>query len=398
MAIKISASQRMASKQAHYTSQQQEIIRKLKGDGKKVINLGRGNPDQATFPEIVKYMQKAVQKPENQGYPPYGGKLSLKEAIIDYYKREYHVSLTSDEVTVFSGSLASLTALPMALMDPQDFALTPDPAFFAYDTGIKMAGADVYPLPLLEDNKFLPKYGDIPEDVLKRSKLMFLNYPNNPTGAGAPLSFFEETVAFAKQHNILVAHDFAYGDINFTEPAPSFLQAKGAKEIGVEVASLSKTFNMAGWRIGYAVGNKTIIALLADYIKNSVGGTFGAVQDAAEYALNHTQNQRASLRALYRKRQRLAVDFLKQHQLPVYESDGTFFLWLKLPQGVDDQEFVRELLEQEYVALIPGSVFGPSGRGYVRISLVTDSQTILEGLERVLQVYERFTTSHLSAD
>lgn len=382
--MKINPSERVQARKNHFAAQQQEKIRHLHAQGHKVINLGRGNPDLATFSSIIEKLQEAIEETTNQGYPPYGGKNSLKRAIISFYKKEYDVHLEEDEVTIFSGSLSSLTALPMVLVNPGETVLTPNPSFFGYDAGIKMAAGINYSIDLLEENNFLPDYSSIPDDILENSKLLFLNYPNNPTGAGASKEFFDETVAFAKKHKIVVAHDFAYSDIVFEGKAPSFLQSRGSKDVGVEIYTLSKTFNMAGWRVAFAVGNKEIIALLKDYIRASVGGTFGAVQDAAEFGLLHSQQERLHLRNIYRERKELAISLLKASGIPVIDSKGTFFLWIKLPANTDDVTFVDKLLERKHVAMIPGSVFGSAGSGYIRLSLVSDLEHLKEGIKRLI--------------
>lgn len=326
---------------------------------------------------------------ENQGYPPYGGKESLKEAIISFYKSEYDVELSNDEVTIFSGLLVALTALPMVLANPEDIVLTPNPAFFGYDAGIKMAGAVNYPLPLTIENNFLPQYSSIPKEILEKSKLFFLNYPNNPTGTGANDEFFKETVAFAKENNLVVSHDFAYSDISFSGKSPSFLQAPGAKEVGIEIYTLSKTFNMAGFRIAFAVGNKEVISLLKGYIRASVGGTFGSVQDAATYALLYSEKERGQLRKLYKEIRDLVLSLLEEHNIDVIKSEGTFFIWIKLPKTIDDITFVEEFLAKEQVALIPGSTFGEFGKGYIRLSLVSDLKTIQLGIEKLIAFLEK---------
>lgn len=383
--MKIEGAERVQVRSKHFTSYQQDQIRKLKQQGKDVINLGRGNPDQGTFPDIINHLKNAIDEVVNQGYPPYGGKATLKEAIIKFYDEEHGVKLTEDEVTIFSGSLAALTALPLSLANPNDIVLTPDPAFFGYDSGIKMASASNYPLPLTKENNYLPDYEVIPSDVLEKAKLLFLNYPNNPTGAGATSDFFKRTVEFARKNNIVVAHDFAYSDISFKGKSPSFLETEGAKEVGIEIYTLSKTFNMAGWRIAFAVGNKQVIDLLKGYVRASVGGTFGAVQDAATYALLNSQNNRRELRDLYKSRRDLAYNLLKKAGFDIVDSEGTFFLWFRLPRGFsDDVSFVDSLLFEKQVALIPGSTFGKNGEGYLRLSLVSDLVYIEEGIYRLI--------------
>lgn len=380
--MKIEHALRMDNVDGHFLAKQQEKIKELDSLGKAVINLGRGNPDQPTFSNIVKEFENFSKKEENFGYPPYGGKDSLKEAIIDFYKKEYGVSLSIDEVTIFSGSLSALTALPMVLANPGDSILIPNPSFFAYATGAKMAGADIIHMDLTAENDYFPDFKELSSGDLYKVKMMFLNYPNNPTGAGATEEFFTDVIEFAEKNDIVVVHDFAYADISFERKAPRFLQAKKAKSVGIEIYTLSKTFNMAGWRIAFAVGNKEVIGLLNHYIRASVGGTFGAIQDAAAFGLKNTVEDRQELQLLYKNRREVALSALP-NSVEVSSSSGTFFLWLKLPYNWDDVKFADELLYEEQVALVPGSVFGTKGAGYVRLSLVSNTSEIVEGIRRL---------------
>lgn len=374
-------SERIAEVGQKYLAIQQEQIKQLKRKGVSIINLGRGNPDQPTFKPIVDQAKTELNNPINHGYPPYGGNQTLKTSIKSFYKQEYRVDLADDEITVFSGSTAALTALPMVLANPEDIVLTPTPAFFAYHIGITMSGAGEWQLPLLKENNFLPDLDAIPEHILKKSKLLFLNYPHNPTGAGATTAFFNKAVQFGKKHHIAIIHDFAYADISFEQKAPSFLQSPGAKDTGIEIYTFSKTFNMAGWRCAFAVGNPSIIKLLKQYIQNSVGGTFGTVQNAGGFALLHQKEQRQKLRSRYLTRRNAALNALKQCGMHASKSSGTFFIWAKLPDNIyDDKAFAKELLNYRHVAIVPGSAFGETGKGYIRISLVSPTQTIIAGI------------------
>ena len=387
----IRASERMSKKEGHFLAQQQEDIKKLQLEGFDVINLGRGNPDQATFPAIVDKFKEYTDNPLNHGYPPYGGKDNLKESIIQFYKDNYDVSLEKDEVTIFSGSAAALTALPMVLVNPGENVLTPDPAFFGYATGVRMAEGNNILMPLSAETNYLPDLTTFSKPTLENTKRMFLNYPHNPTGAGATTEFFDDVVTFAKANDIVVAHDFAYGDISFDKETPSFLQSSGSKDIGVEIYTLSKTFNMAGWRIAFAVGNKEVISLISDYIRSSVGGTFGAIQDAVAYGLTHSNQERKALRDLYGERKNAVIEALNQSDFEVLDSAGSFFLWLKLPDFYnDDIDFANHLLQEEKLALVAGSTFGSAGKGYIRISLVSNLEELLEGVSRL----QRFSQKH----
>ncbi|MGT2930342.1 aminotransferase class I/II-fold pyridoxal phosphate-dependent enzyme [Streptococcus dentasini] len=225
----LKAAERMSGRGDHFLANQQEIIKRLREKGKEVIDLGRGNPDQPTLSPIVDHFQEDAKLPSNFGYPPYGGKTSFKAAIRDFYKEEYGVELLLDEITVFSGSLAALTALPMVLANPGDSVLVPDPAFFGYEAGVRMAGAQTIKMALTAENNYLPDLDRLDREILAKTKLMFLNYPHNPTGAGATREFFDQAVAFAKHNNIAVVHDFAYADISFDTPSPSFFAVPGGK-------------------------------------------------------------------------------------------------------------------------------------------------------------------------
>lgn len=389
--MEFQASHRLQSVGEKYLAIQQANINQLKKSGIEVLNLGRGNPDLPTFAPVVEKAKTALENKVNHGYPPYGGKPALKETIKQFYQREYQVALEEDEITVFSGSAAALTALPMALADPSGVVLTPTPAFFGYHIGITMSGAEEWQMPLLERNDYLPELEKIPQAVRERAQMMFLNYPHNPTGAGATHAFFDKAVQFGLDNHIAIVHDFAYADISFEHQAPSFLQSKRAKETGIEIYTLSKTFNMAGWRSAFAVGNASIIKLLKAYIQNSVGGTFGVVQDASQYALDTQIEGRKQLRDTYLDRRNTVIQLLKTNQLSVSQSSGTFFVWLKLPEKItDDRRFAKSLLNNAHVAVVPGSAFGDAGQGYLRISLVADTATLASGINQLITYLKQY--------
>ncbi|MCQ2009583.1 aminotransferase class I/II-fold pyridoxal phosphate-dependent enzyme [Sporolactobacillus sp. STSJ-5] len=381
------ASERLQALKPKFFAQQAKKIKALKEKGLDVINLGRGNPDQPTFPEIVSILHQASKETANQGYPPYGGKQKLKQAIADFYKKNYQVDLDPDtEIAIFNGSIVALTAISLALLNPGDTALVPDPAFGGYEIGVTMAGAHAASLPLLEENDFLPDYTHVPQDVSEKAKLLFLNYPNNPTGASANAAFFEKTVDYAKQNNLAVVHDFAYGDIGFEEEAPrSFLQTPGAKDAGIEIYTFSKTFNMAGWRVAFAAGNASLIKHLNHYLVNNVGGVFGAVQDAAAFALGTQERQRAQLRALYQSRRDYLIEELTALGYQVYPAKGTFFLWVRVPQGFSATQYSENLLDNLGIAVVPGTAYGSSGESYFRVSLVVPQSRLRAAVERIKQ-------------
>ncbi|MGM7700840.1 pyridoxal phosphate-dependent aminotransferase [Pseudalkalibacillus sp. Hm43] len=354
--------------------------------GYDMINLGQGNPDQPAPDHVVEALQKASENPLYHKYAPFRGYPFLKQAIVDYYKREYDVDLDPEkEVAVLFGAKTGLVEVSQCLLNPGDFALVPDPGYPDYESGIALAGAESYKMPLNRENAYRPVYSDIPEDVLRKAKLMFLNYPNNPTAGIATPEFFTETIDFANEHNVCVVHDFAYGTIGFDGKKPhSFLQTKGAKEVGIEVYTLSKTFNMAGWRIGFALGNAEVIEainLLQDHYYCSI---YGGIQEAAAAALNGPQQCVTDLVALYEDRRDAFISKLNEHGWEVESPKGSFFAWIPVPDGYTSESFTEMLLEEAHVIVAPGNGFGENGEGYVRVGLLCDKERLIEGAERMV--------------
>ncbi|WP_346200144.1 pyridoxal phosphate-dependent aminotransferase [Caldifermentibacillus hisashii] len=360
-------------------------VNKAIEDGRDVINLGQGNPDQPTPKHIVQALQKAVEDPDTHKYSPFRGLLELKEAVCDFYKKEYDVDVDpAHEVAILFGTKAGLIELPMCLLNPGDLMLLPDPGYPDYLSGVVLAGVEYELFPLKAENHFLPDYNAISSDVLDSAKLLYLNYPNNPTGAVANLGFFNQTVKLAKKHEITVMHDFAYGAIGFDGKKPvSFLQADGAKDIGVEMYTLSKTYNMAGWRVGFAVGNPTIIEainLIQDHLYVSL---FPAVQKAAIAALSGDQTCVKELVARYESRRNAFVDACKQIGWDVTAPKGSFFAWLPVPDGFTSQSFADYLLDAADVAVAPGNGFGKYGEGFIRVGLLMDESRLVEAVQRI---------------
>ncbi|MEN0664186.1 pyridoxal phosphate-dependent aminotransferase [Caldifermentibacillus hisashii] len=360
-------------------------VNKAIEDGRDVINLGQGNPDQPTPKHIVQALQKAVEDPNTHKYSPFRGLLELKEAVCDFYKKEYDVDVDPvREVAILFGAKAGLVELPMCLLNPGDLMLLPDPGYPDYLSGVVLAGVEYELFPLKAENHFLPDYNAISSDVLDAAKLLYLNYPNNPTGAVANLDFFNQTVKLAKKHEITVMHDFAYGAIGFDGKKPvSFLQADGAKDIGVEMYTLSKTYNMAGWRVGFAVGNPTIIEainLIQDHLYVSL---FPAVQKAAIAALSGDQTCVKELVARYESRRNAFVDACKQIGWDVTAPKGSFFAWLPVPDGFTSQSFADYLLDAADVAVAPGNGFGKYGEGFIRVGLLMDESRLVEAVQRI---------------
>lgn len=360
-------------------------VQKLVQEGHDIINLGQGNPDLPTPDHIVKALQKAAEKPINHKYSPFQGFPYFREAVAKFYKRLYDVDLNPDEeVALMIGSKIGLFEVSLSFLNEGDVALLPNPGYPDYLSGVSLAKAIPEFMPLLEENGFLPDYSTIPEETLKKVKMMFLNYPNNPTAGVATQEFFDETVELAKKHDILVVHDFAYGALGYDGvKQPSFLATKGAKDVGIEMYTLSKTFNMAGWRVAFAVGNPSVIKtinLLQDHLFTSL---FGAIQEAATEAISGDLSFVQELVDTYERRRNVLVHSLHKIGWKVSAPKGTFFAWFKVPEGYTSEEFADLLLEKAHVVVAPGSGFGSLGEGYVRIGLLDSEERLKEAAERI---------------
>ncbi|XKO55835.1 pyridoxal phosphate-dependent aminotransferase [Lysinibacillus fusiformis] len=357
-------------------------------EGRDVINLGQGNPDQPTPTHIIQALQGAAENPQNHKYSPFRGIAELRQAAADFYKREYDVEINPDtEVAILGGTKIGLVELPLAVLNPGDTMLLPDPGYPDYLSGVVLGDVNFEVLPLFAENHFLPDYDALPKEVKEKAKLLYLNYPNNPTGGTATLEFFEETVRFAKEHNIIVSHDFAYGAIGFDGNKPiSFLQANGAKEVGIEMYTLSKTYNMAGWRIGFAVGNADLIAainLIQDHLFCS---QFPAIQQAAAIALTSSQECADELRATYERRRNVLIEEAHRIGWQVTAPKGSFFAWLPVPLGFTSEQFADILLDKADIAVAAGNGFGQYGEGYVRIGLLVSEERLREAIQRIEQL------------
>lgn len=378
-------SNRLQKLPAHFFSQLTKNVQQAVSEGRDVINLGRGNPDKPTPPHIVKALQDAVEDPETHGYAPFRGTTELKEAIAIFYKREYGVNLDPEtEVAILFGSKAGVVELPLAIMDPGEVLLLPDPGYPDYLSGVGLADIRFETMPLLEENNYYPNYDEIADDIKRDATLMYLNYPSNPTSAIADEPFFNETVQFAKENNIAVMHDFAYGGIGFDGNKPvSFLQAKGAKDVGVEMYTMSKTFNMAGWRVGFALGNKEIVGAINLLQDHMFINQFPAVQRAAAKALLGEQTATKDIVALYEHRRNVFIEACKKIGWKVEAPKASFFAWLKVPNGHTSESFTDLLLNEANIAVAPGIAFGAHGEGYVRIGLLEEEDRLREAVERI---------------
>ncbi len=355
--------------------------------GKNLIDLSIGDPDQPTPPNIIQVMRLAVEDPANHGYPPYAGLSRFREAVAAWYQRRFEVKLDpGKEVLALIGSKEGIAHIPLAFLNPGDLSLIPSPAYPVYNIGTHLAGGEAYFMPLSREKGFLPDLEKIPARVAKGAKLLFLNYPNNPTAAVASKEFFEEVVKFAWQYGIIVCHDAAYSEIYYDDYLPpSFLEAEGAKEVGVEFHSLSKTYNMTGWRIGFVVGNAEAISALGKLKTNIDSGVFSAIQVAGIEALNGDQAPVEKIRSTYRERREVLVKGLREVRLEVDSPKATFYLWIRVPKGYTSVGFAEHLLEGGVVST-PGSGFGSAGEGYVRMTLTKDKDQLTEAVERIKKI------------
>lgn len=353
--------------------------------GVDLIDLSIGDPDIPTPGHIVEAMKEAVQKPAHHRYPSYEGMLQFREAVADWYRRRFGVSLDPrTEVLSLIGSKEGIGHIPLAFVNPGDAVLVPSPGYPVYPVSTLFAGGEVFLMPLLEENGFLPDLAAVPPDVLRRSRLMFINYPNNPTSATASRGFFEEVVRFASRNEIIVCHDAAYSEIYYDGRRPmSFLEIDGAREVGIEFHSLSKTYNMTGWRIGFAVGNRDVIAGLGKIKTNLDSGVFQAVQEAAITALGTEDGRLAGIRDTYQARRDALYEGLRGLGLHLVRPEATFYLWVKAPAGFDSSGFIAHLLEKAGVLATPGNGFGAPGEGYIRFALTVPAERIGEAVERI---------------
>jgi LL-diaminopimelate aminotransferase len=369
-----------------------ELKAKAREQGLDLIDLGMGNPDGATPQPVVEAAIKALQNPANHGYPPFEGTASFRRAITNWYRRRYGVDLDPDsEALPLLGSKEGLAHLAIAYINPGDLILVPSPAYPAHFRGPVIAGGKVHSLILKAENDWLIDLGAIPEDVAQSAKILYFNYPSNPTAATAPREFFEEIVAFARKYEILLVHDLCYAELAFDGYQPtSLLEIPGAKEIGVEFHTLSKTYNMAGWRVVFVVGNRHIIQGLRTLKTNLDYGIFAALQTAAETALQLPDSYLHEVQERYRTRRDFLVQGLSQLGWNLSKTKATMYLWVPCPVGVSSTDFALKVLQQTGVVVTPGNAFGVAGEGYVRISLIADCDRLGEALHRFKQANIRF--------
>lgn len=366
----------------------EQKVAEFKAMGKDVISLGIGDPDKPTPEVVIEELCRQAHFPEHHQYPSSVGTLDFRKAVANWYRRRFGVELDpKSEVVTLIGSKEGIAHISLCYVDPGDINLVPDPGYPVYGIGTLLAGGQPHLMKLSEENGFLPDFGEIPVDVADKAKLMFLNYPNNPTGATATLEFFEKAVAFARKHDIIICHDAAYSEIYFGgQKPPSILEAPGAKDVAIEFGSLSKPYNMTGWRLGWAVGNRQVIEALGRIKSNMDSGAFQAIQYAGIAALEEADVTPAQLRKLYAERAEIAVKGLKEMGLNVRMPEASFYIWAPIPEGFSSESFAEYVLEKANVVITQGNGYGRYGEGYFRISLTLDTERLREAMDRMKNI------------
>ena len=385
MAFPINQAERLKRLPPYLFAEIDRLKREGRARGVDVIDLGIGDPDIPTPQHVIDALAKAATLPENHRYPSYEGLLSFREAVAQWYMKRFGVALDpAAEVLALIGSKEGTAHMPLAFVNPGDVVLVPDPGYPVYQNATYFAGGEPYLMPLKAEREFLPDLDAIPPDVLKRAKLIYLNYPNNPTAACAPLSFFQQLVEFAQRHQIIVCHDAMYSELCFNGfTPPSFLEAEGAKVVGIEFHSLSKTYSMTGWRIGFCVGNAEVLSGLGKIKSNVDSGVFQAVQYAGIAALTGPQDYVQMVRRIYQERRDVVVSGLKAMGWPVTTPKATFFVWSPTPNGRSATEIASRALQEAGVVITPGVGFGSQGEGFIRIALTVDKSRLAEAMERL---------------
>ena len=381
----ISTADRLKSLPPYVFARLDELKANARAEGVDLIDLGMGNPDGATPDPVIDSAIRALQDVKNHGYPPFEGTPNFRASITNWYERQYNVVLDPNgEALPLLGSKEGLTHLALAYINPGDLILVPSPAYPPHFRGPLIAGAEIYPMLLSAKNDWLIDLGAIPDDVADRAKIMYFNYPSNPTTATAPREFFEDVVKFAKKHEILLVHDQAYAELAFDGYKPtSLLEIPGAKDIGVEFHTLSKTYNMAGWRVGFVVGNRHVIQGLRTLKTNLDYGLFSAIQCAAETALQLPDRYVEEVRERYRSRRDFLIQGLGELGWTIPKPKATMYLWIPCSVGMDSTTFALSVLQKTGIVVTPGNAFGAGGEGYVRISLIADHNRMSEALNRL---------------
>jgi len=386
--MEIIQAQRLKQLPPYLFAQIDRMKQEVKAKGVDIIDLGIGDPDQPTPEHIIEKLRQAGGDGENHRYPSYEGMPAFREAVAQWYGKRFRVNLDPrEEVVSLIGSKEGIAHIPLAFVNPGERVLVPSPGYPVYKTSTLFAGGIEEIMPLRRENGFLPDFSKIPQKALSEARLMFLNYPNNPTSAAAEPAFFEEAVALAKKHNIIICHDCAYSEIAFDGYRPaSFLEVDGARDVCIEFHSLSKTYNMTGWRIGFAVGNRDIVAGLGKIKTNIDSGIFQAIQWAGVAALQGDQQCVERMRKIYQERRDVLAAGLKSAGLDFDLPRATFYVWVCVPRGYNSSEFTMHLLQKAGIVTTPGSGFGIEGEGYIRIALTVDKKRMQEAVERIKKV------------
>ena len=360
----------------------------MRQKGMDLIDVSIGDPDLPTPGLIIERLKKTAEDPKNHRYPSYEGMIEFRTAVAQWYERRFGVKIDPEkEVFSLIGSKEGIAHIPLAFVNPGDYVLVPSPGYPVFRVSTLFAGGTPYFLPLRRENGFLPKLSEIPKEIAEKAKMLFINYPNNPTAAIAEKPFFEEVVAFARRYQIIVCHDAAYSEIAFGGYRPvSFLEADGAKEVGIEFHSLSKTFNMTGWRIGFAVGHPEVISGLGRVKTNVDSGIFQAIQEAGIEGLNRFVTPFPDIIKIYERRRDVTVKGLQEIGLEVESPKATFYLWIHVPRGYTSGRFTTLLLEQGGLVATPGNGFGDEGEGYIRMALTVDEARLKEAIERLKKI------------
>ncbi|MCU0524202.1 MAG: aspartate aminotransferase [Elainella sp. Prado103] len=394
----ITPADRLSSLPPYVFARLDELKARAREQGLDLIDLGMGNPDGATPAPVVEAAITALQNPANHGYPPFEGTASFRTAITNWYFRRYGVKLDPEgEALPLLGSKEGLAHLAIAYINPGDLVLVPSPAYPAHFRGPLIAGGKIHQLILKPEQDWLIDLSAIPEQVAQQAKMLYFNYPSNPTAATAPREFFEEVVAFARKYEIMLVHDLCYAELAFDGYQPtSLLEIPGAKEISVEFHTLSKTYNMAGWRVGFVVGNRHIIQGLRTLKTNLDYGIFTALQTAAETALNLPDMYLHEVQARYRARRDFLIAGLGELGWNIPKTNATMYLWVPCPPGTNSTDFAFSVLQQTGVVVTPGHAFGQGGEGYVRISLIADCDRLEQALQRLKQANIRYAPALVS--
>jgi LL-diaminopimelate aminotransferase len=388
MSIEIKKASRIAELPPYLFAEIDRLKKEVASRGVDIINLGVGDPDTPTPPHIVEALSAAARNPDNHRYPDYEGLESFRGAAATWMARRFgvHVDPATETVSLI-GSKEGIANMAVAFVDPGDVVLVPDPGYPVYHIGALFNGGIPYSMPLRRERSFLPDLAAVPPEIARRAKLLWLNYPNNPTAVTAPREFFADAIRFAERNNVIVCHDAAYSEIYFDgRTPPSILEVDGSREVAIEFHSLSKTYNMTGWRVGFAVGNADLIAGLGTVKTNVDSGIFQAVQEAAIAALSGDQSVVESLRNTYAERRAILVNGLREIGFDCTPPAGTFYVWTAVPPGNTAATATAKILEETGIVTTPGTGFGPAGEGYIRLTLTSDATRLAEAVERLRAV------------